>query len=132
MDFKLEVDVKIEIIYDSTKDEFNIISCNPSISNKVEIDAKKTIRHKLTKTQVKFGILTLGSKNDVGQNIPLGESIRLVFNEDEPITITSHKTIRGRIDGLTRIYSEHPELVEDMVVEVSFDISNLTLTIKTV
>lgn len=131
MDFKLEVDVKFEIIYNSAKDEFSIISCNPSISKKIEINTKKTIKHKLTKTQVKFGILTLGSRNDVGQNIPLGKTIELVVNDDKPIKITTHKTIKGRIDGLTKTYSKHPELVENTEIEVSFDVNNLILTIKT-
>ena len=131
MDFKLEVDVKLEVIYNSLKDEFSIISCTPSISKKIEVDATKTIRHKLTKTQVKFGILTLGSRNDVGQNIPLGETIELVVNNNEPFKITTHKTIRGRIDGLTAVYAEQSELMEGIEIEVGFDLNKLILTIKT-
>lgn len=131
MNFKLELDVKLEVVYDSEKDKFDIISCNPSISKRMIIDPKKTIEHKMTKTQIKFGILTLGSRNDVGQNIPLGKEISLIINDGEPIQVTTHKSVRGRVDGLTRIYAEYPELTEDKEVKVSFDLTKLILTIDT-
>lgn len=131
MDFKLEIDVKLEVIFNSENNEFSIVSCKPNISKKLNVDAQKTIKHTLTDTQIKFGILTLGSKNEVGKNIPLGTTIELKVNEENPIEITTHKTIRGRIDGLTKTYSKYPELVAGSEIEVSYDLNNYSLTIKT-
>lgn len=131
MNIKLLVDVKLEVMYNPETNELDIVSCSPSIVSQRILDPKRYFKHKMTKTQLKYGILTLGARTRMGQEIPLGKVIDIKLNDKEPIQIKTHRAIKGRIDGLTRVYAEHPELIEGAEVEVSFDLKELLLNIKT-
>lgn len=132
MDFKLDINVKIEVVYDSQKEEFKVISCIPKISEKKKIDTTKTIIHEITETQKKFGILTLGSKNAIGEILPKEKSIRIKFNGEEYTDrrVSTHKTTKGRIDGLTSLYAKYPEIQVGTKMEISFDVKTNILDIK--
>ncbi|SHM72160.1 hypothetical protein SAMN05660826_01767 [Caldanaerovirga acetigignens] len=98
----------------------------------VRMQGKKedeTTIHTLTETQVKFGILTLGAKSSVGKVMPLGEEI-IIDYYGEKITAKTHRTVKGRIDGLTRFYLSHPELKPDTKITALFDSEGKVLKIK--
>lgn len=56
----------------------------------------------LTSTDVKYGILTLGSKFDVGAGVPV-----TVCYRDSRYAAKTHNTAKGRVDGLRKLFSDH-------------------------
>ena len=134
MKFNIGVNVNIEAIYDTETGCFSIISCKPQIIKKEDIIINEWMEHHLSSTQIKFGILTLGSRSSVGKQIPLGESITVQFIEDgviiEEKQVTTHKTIKGRIDGLTSLYYKKRTLTDDTKVKIRYNYDDKILQIK--
>lgn len=134
MQFSVGINVSIDAIYDTETDCFDIISCKPQIVRKNNVTVNEWMEHILTKTQVKFGIITLGSRSTVGCQIPLEEviTVQLVENEivvDEKQLIT-HKKIRGRIDGLTSMYYKTDNLFEGKKVKLRYIYKDKILQLK--
>lgn len=134
MKFNIGVNVNIEAIYDTETGCFDIISCKPHIVRKEDIIINEWMEHPLSTTQIKFGILTLGSRSSVGKQIPLGESITIQFVADGIITeekqVTTHKTIKGRIDGLTSLYYKKSNLTHSTKIKVRYIYDDKILQIK--
>ena len=71
----------------------------------------------LTSTDVKYGILTFGKKL---ADVPVGTPCTLYYNGNT-YSCKAHKTTRGRIDGLRRLYIDNPELQEGARVTATYD-----------
>lgn len=129
----LELDAKIKFDIDTKTNSLHSISMIP-VLNKIKKNEEEFIIHTITETQNKFGILTLGAKNSIGALIPVQEEIRLIFNgkayTNKPII--THKTVKGRIDGLTDFYTNTPELTVGTKLKVKFDYEKKILELKSI
>lgn len=59
----------------------------------------------LTSSEVENGILTLGCTKQIGKILPMDENITVVHNEKCTVG-KIHRTIVGRIDGLTYLMKD--------------------------
>lgn len=127
---RLNIDVKLEVDYDSINNEFIVVSCNPVIQNPNQ--SSMIMTHALSETQIKFGILTLGAK--IGKNIPKGKEILIQvngipYNSEKPII--THKSVKGRVDGLTGFYKTYDRFIVGTILQVEFDVQNNILNLTT-
>lgn len=112
----MNIKLEIELDYDPDTKEVSVISCIPVETE----DTRITYPHTLTGTQVKFGILTLGKK--FGKWIPCGVRINLYVNETPEGSITTHKKVGGRIDGLTSLYKKYADLFQEgTTLRITYD-----------
>lgn len=128
---KLEINLVIE--YDIDKDDINLVASDVKLNSKSIVEKKIEIEHKISETQFKFGILTLGARSDIGKLLPLATEIKIKVNGEYYTNkkISTHKSVRGRIDGLTDMYNCYPELKVGSTIKVEFDRSNKELIINT-
>lgn len=125
---KLNMDVKLEIEYDEVNGTFNVMSCIPIITNNSSA-LNSNFEHTLTETQTRYGILTLGSK--FGNYMPRGQEVEIEVNGVKyKDTVVTHKTIKGRIDGLTKFYKEFSDLKEGTALDIIYDAESKTLKIR--
>ncbi len=89
------------------------------------IDQVKVTEHTISETENRYGILTLGAKSEVGGLIPIATEITIEIDGQRfigPRPIITHRSARGRIDGLTQLYREFPEkFAVDTVLFASYD-----------
>lgn len=128
---RLNIDVRLEVDYDSINNEFIIVSCNPVIQNPNK--PSTAMIHTLSETQIKFGILTLGAK--IGKNIPKEKEISIqvngkFFKSEKPII--THKSVKGRIDGLTSFYKTYDKFITGTKLKVQFDVGDSILKLTTI
>lgn len=123
--------LELEFVFniDPENKEVSIDSVRLKSARVHEKDEDIITKHTLTETQVKFGILTLGAKSSVGRMLPLGEEITIDYY-GEKIPAKTHRTVRGRIDGLTKFYSRHPELMPDTNIVAVYDAEENVLKIR--
>ena len=124
----LKIDIQLSVDYDEQTKKVNILSCNPVIITPSNEETIQT--HIVTETQHKFGILTFG-KN--GKNIPKGREIKIEVNEipfENTKTIVTHKTVTGRIDGLTEFYKNYPNIKTGTELKYFYDVENDTLKLS--
>lgn len=102
-----------------------VIPINTSVDNNNEF-----LKHIITKSEAKYGILTLG-KDAKKIGITTNTFIKIVKIDENVVKkdIKTHKTITGRLDGLTDLYSNHL-LSECDNIEVTFDIKKSILRIN--
>jgi hypothetical protein len=133
MKFKVDIEVNIEAIYNTETEEFQIISCKPHIYKKEDVDDEEYLIHLLSKTQYNFGILTLGAKSVVGRQLPPNETVTIKFfegkKEIDERTIRTHKTVKGRLDGLTSFYASNPDINENTEFKIKYISDTKTLEI---
>ncbi|MDU5107771.1 hypothetical protein [Clostridium sp.] len=128
---RLNIDIKLEIDYDTINKEFIVVSCNPVILNQNQ--SSMIMTHTLSETQIKFGILTLGAK--IGKNIPKGKDILIKVNGNlysSEKQIITHRSVKGRIDGLTAFYKTYDDFIAGTSLQVDFDINNNILNLTTI
>ncbi|KYO67002.1 hypothetical protein [Thermovenabulum gondwanense] len=130
---KFIVDFTIEMLYNVEKDELSIIETRPNVVKVETVNTKHTIEHYVTDAEIKYGILLLGAKNEVGSNIPLDTEITVKLNGNNFGKAKSHKKIKGRVDRLKRIFNL---IIGDLIrndskITVSFDLESNTLEIIT-
>lgn len=122
--FDFLLNIKAE--FDTETQEINVVSCEPIITHR-KIDK----HHVISATEARFGILTLGANFKKTHGLPLNHPISLVFEGKTYENIKTHKSVSGRIDGLTRFYNES-KLDEGIELLVDYDakLSILKLTRK--
>ena len=125
-----DLTISMGISFDPSTGQLSITSTNQSISVSKIIEKNEVHIQTITNTQKKFGLLTLGARSVVGKKIPTGEVITLKFNGKEfsGKKITTHKTTKGRVDGLSSLYSEYENnLKVGSKLEVKFDLKTKVL-----
>lgn len=108
MQSRMAVTLELTIDISFNNSSIQVIHCQPTIS-KIEMRSTQpeSMIHKINYSEVTYGILTLG-KNAVTESLSIGDEIFIQIGEDsEPRKVKTHKTSRGRIDGLTRLFKEH-------------------------
>lgn len=91
--------------------------------------------HTIGPTEDRYGILTLGVKSAAGRLLPIATEIAIHVDGQEVTNcgrIATHKSARGRIDGLTNMYRQHHQkLYEGAIVDVTYDAETSVLSITT-
>lgn len=128
-----DLEINLTIEYDVDKDEINLVSSDIKLKSKSIVEKNIEIEHKISETQFKFGILTLGAKSSIGKILPLATEVKLKINGEYYTNkkISTHKSVRGRIDGLTDMYSCYPELKVGSTIKIEYDTSSKELIINT-
>ena len=151
MNYKLDIDIKLEVLFDKKTGECKVLSSKPTIKSQSKIEMIIEANHTITHSELRYGILTLGAKNKVGASLPKSEPIRIIHAgqvlktpalllENTNISAKTHKSARGRVDGLTSVYAllglpHGYKLKEDDTefafnVRLIYSISEKTLTIS--
>lgn len=125
------LNVDIAFSYNSATNEYSIVSTKSDIRNIDIVEKNEVVLHTITETQSKFGILTLGAKHGVGKILPISTEIAIKINGENYTDkkIVTHKTVRGRIDGLTDLYSKFPQLVAGKEISVEYEQNDKILKI---
>nr|WP_315104444.1 DUF1413 domain-containing protein [uncultured Catonella sp.] len=135
-----EITLQINAELDVATQEVNIISCTVVPINRDKALPKHT--HRITNTEHKYKILTLGSKFAKTYGMKLNEQIHIyVNNELYPHPVTTHKSTLGRIDGLTDVnryfgiflenYERTHNKLKDITISVYYDTTKKELQINT-
>lgn len=112
----MNIKLEIELDFDPERKKVQVLSCVP-IST--EVSEYRDV-HILKATQVKFGILTLGGKK-LGKIIPCQKQINLYIDGKFYGVVSTHKQVKGRIDGLTKLYKEYAsQLYEGKEIFVTY------------
>lgn len=143
MAIKLDIDVKMEIIFNEETGECEIISSTPKIVKQEKINRIISEEYDVKFSDLKYGILSLGAKSQIGQNLPINTKVKITFEDLEgnryPINAKTHKKYKGRIDRLTEIYRElglkcgydlEEKEIEKIKFKVSYHIQKQELYIK--
>jgi hypothetical protein len=78
----------------------------------------------------RYGIITLGAKHAINLSMLKGTELRVKWNGRE-FAAKSHKSIKGRIDGLTALIRQNPSHFKaGTTTEMHWDPSANTLEIK--
>lgn len=115
---KLDIDVKLEVLFNEETGKYKILSNTPIIRSQKKIDEIIESTYKVKFSDLRYGVLTLGAKNLVGKEIPKGDSITVTFGKSitakskapnigsdvQTVTASTHKSAKGRIDGLTKLF----------------------------
>lgn len=104
---KLSVTIDLEISYDTGSNTFVVEKSNTRI-NTTNQPAIIKMERVLQVAEIRYGILTLGSKSSIGKILPLDEDITVIF-KDITLQAHTHKTSPGRIDRLSSIIKQFPE-----------------------
>lgn len=134
----MKILLNLEIQYDTSTKECKVVSCTQE--GKLEKQGNKgqgnRIEHVLGKSEVRYGILTLGTNNPVGDSIPKDSRITVKYRKDGKTIykkeVNTHKSVKGRVNGLTEMYDKHHELQEDAIIEVKYSLNDKILEIKTI
>lgn len=129
MPFKLDVDVKLEIIFDEKTGECKIVSMKHDIKSQEKINDVVFEEHVITPSQMKYGILTFGAKSLIGSIIPKDTQVGFSILGNT-FRAKTHNKIQGRIDGLTLLFQElciptgyklNVDEVVSKTIELSYD-----------
>jgi len=132
----LNLNVSLVLSFNTLTNEVEVTNCVANITNITNDDTNQVrfTEHRIKETENRYGILTLGVKSSVGMLIPTGTEITIEIDGEKFISerpIVTHKSTRGRIDGLTQFFRENKEkLTVGAIIRVSYDPQNSTLTIK--
>ena len=124
----MELNFMLQIIadYDENTKEVTVKKVIPINTS---VDNNKSLLHEIGDTESKYGILTLGKEaKTIGMTIGTGIAIEIdgkIFKD----SIMTHKSVVGRIDGMTAAYSEKI-LNRGDKIEVRYDIENRILRIS--
>lgn len=128
----LNVTIDLQLDYDKETDQIRVLSCNPVVQNSTLVSP--VIQHELTETQVKFGILTLGKK--MSAYLPQGTEIEIYIDGENAIGenkfLKTHSQVKGRIDGLTKMFKKYSEKLQPGIeLDISYDSAKKRLSIQT-
>lgn len=108
-----------------------LLKTNTTLDKRIEIgkvladnnlETVKTLKY----TDCKYKILTMGSDFDIGQRVP----IKLIYSE-ESYDCKTHSSVKGRIDGLSKLYNAHmSDFVEGAVFKVTYIASTNEVILK--
>jgi len=132
----LSLNVVLTLSVNLSTNEVEVQDCDANIikiTNDDNIQIQCT-EHQINETENHYGILTLGAKSSVGMLIPTATEITIELDDEEFISsksITTHRSTRGRIDGLTQLFRTFPEkLAVGAILSVSYDPQTSILSLK--
>ena len=108
---KLDKDV-IELYYNSKKP--------PKKETHYTINPDLYIEKTIGNTDIKYNIITLGAKFHIGFN----EAVTICI-ENNKYELKTHKTVKGRIDGLKKLYTENNILFGDVLKVTYYKDNNI-------
>lgn len=134
MKLKLDIQLDLNAIYDPDTNEIEIINSSSKIIKKEQYIYNEWMEHKLTDTQINYGILTLGSRSKVGSLIKKGQQIKFNFIINNNVVfekeINSHSTAGGRLDKLKEWYNNYQQINNNTILLVRYDIGKNILEVK--
>ncbi|WP_151735682.1 hypothetical protein [Paenibacillus tengchongensis] len=83
----------------------------------------------ITDNDHRFGILRFSKISEVSKSLDPNSKILIRYKGDS-YQGSVPKSVPGRVNGLTGLYDEHPEIVENRKITVQYDITNKILTIE--
>ena len=101
------------VTYEKTREELN------QKINETRTDGFITDIIIVTKSFSKYGLITLGKNSDITSQLKAGNEICVKYGEKE-YTGKVHKSVPGRIDGLTSMYRENVDLIENSTMEITY------------
>lgn len=133
----LNLGLKLDISINLDNDEVEIRACEATVlqASATNQQQKNAITHTISQTENHYGIITLGAKKSQLILMPIDKEIELEINDqkfDNSKQISTHKTVKGRVDGLTALYRQYSnELSVGSIVTVKYDTNNNILKIYT-
>lgn len=129
----ISISLNLELEIDTDTCEVAVKSCAiNSTPTQVGLHSSKLMcTHVVTETERKYGILTIGSRSSVGSAIGVAENLQVDINGSSVAVVTTHKKVRGRIDGLTRLFGEFSDLFSPgNTLFLSYDLTTKVLEIN--
>jgi len=114
--------LNVRASYNPVSGKVTVLSCTPveeseQVSKQVP---SARFRHELTRTQKNYFILTLGAKFAKAYHFPKAADITVQVNGiPYPSPVRTHKTVSGRIDGLSGLY-QTPEFADTLSQDAVF------------
>ncbi|WMJ77550.1 MULTISPECIES: hypothetical protein [unclassified Sedimentibacter] len=132
----LNLNVLLTLAVDVATNKVEVQNCDAKVV-KVASDDNNQIQyteHQINETENRYGILTLGAKSLVGMLMPTATEVTIEIDGVKFISsksIRSHRSTRGRIDGLTQLFREFPDkLAVGAILSVSYDSQTSILALK--
>lgn len=119
------ISLTLEISYDTATGAFTIDKNTATITSPTQPNIVKMTR-KLCASEIKYGILILGSKSHIGRILPLNQDITIIYNGSRYQAHT-HATQNGRCD---RISSFVKQFKIGSSLQLEYHISTKELYIK--
>lgn len=89
-----------------------------------------TEKRTIVPSEIRYGILTLGARSNITKYLLTDTAISVVYQGHEHRVIT-HKSVRGRIDGLTALFaSDTNKFRVTNTIDCAYDTSSNTLFIS--
>lgn len=128
-----EVTIEQKILIEIDGEDSKILSIESKTVDEKILNDIYTDNHVLTATELRYGIITLGKKNNVGQALPKGQQVYVEIEECNVYTLNTHKSTIGRIDGFTKIFRENEHyFLENQAYAITFDVKKNLLKINTI
>ncbi|WP_147564941.1 hypothetical protein [Clostridium tyrobutyricum] len=122
---KISVSVELDITFDTETNTF-AIEKNTARINDSNQPTVITMQRVLQVAEIRYGILTLGSKSPIGRILEQDEDIVVIFNGMR-YQCHTHKISQGRIDRITAIMKNFNV---GSLLELSYNTENKELSIK--
>ena len=106
-----DLDIKLRVDYNPDTESLEIKEFELIRQEKISNESVYQKQHRLTETQERYGIFTFGKSLPV----PLGTEITFIAKKDgveKRYYVKSHRTIKGRIDGLRQFYKDFAETLK--------------------
>lgn len=114
-----------ELILEIDHENVKVISSNAYLKPEGE-NSNLSLRRTLQISEIKYGILTLGSKTTIGRLLPMEQDIVLTYNGKQ-YSGRTHRATQGRIDRLSALIKNFN--VGD-VVNIEYDHSQKSIQIS--
>lgn len=83
----------------------------------------------VTETFYKYGLISLGKNSEIAKHLQHGNAITVICGQNE-YQGKVHSSVAGRIDGLTKMYKENPELRGKTSMEIKYTLGQNKITIS--
>jgi hypothetical protein len=99
-EIKIFLNLGIELLYTPNTNSIEVTQVIPvTHTQSLQSDVSVAMTHKLNVSEIRYGILTLGSKSQIGALLQESHPITIVYKGQEFTGIT-HSSILGRVDRL--------------------------------
>lgn len=97
----------------------NLKATQDKLIERIESKSNSTIEFVVAVTEsfYKYGLISLGKNSKITGYLKPGNAITVIYDKNE-YHGKVHSSVAGRIDGLTKLYKEHPELKERGSLEI--------------
>ncbi|EQC0811976.1 hypothetical protein ACY2EZ_002777 [Listeria innocua] len=132
----INLNIALKLVIDSQSDVVEVLETSATVLKAFSTteETANVSSHIISESENKYGILTLGAKSRAGMLIPTSSEITIIVNGEEykpAKPVSSHKHTRGRIDGLTRLYREYPDIFKaGSEIRMQFQPDDLMLFIQ--